>query len=242
VDGKLRWVHSASTEKYSLITVHDKRGTVGMDAAGVLPADGGIAVHDAWAPYDTYRAIAGHQLCCAHALRELQAVQDATPAGQWCWAQQAASTLSTMKHLTDTSLATDGTLNHVDAQAMAKVKNWFTSAVAIGRHDTATGPDALSAKHHALAARLAARQDDYLRFTQDPRIPFDNNAAEREIRMIKLRQKVSGCLRTMTGAEQFCAIRSYLATTIKNGKHTLESLTNLFQGHPWLPQTARAPT
>ena len=82
------------------------------------------------------------------------------------------------------------------------------------------------------------RQDDYLRFTVDPRASFDNNAAEREIRMIKLRQKVSGCLRTLTGAEQFCAIRSYLPTAAKHGIHFFESLIALPTGRPWLPETA----
>jgi hypothetical protein len=57
VQGKLRWVHSASTDKYSLVIVHDRRGTKGMDAAGVLPGFSGIAVHDAWAPYDTYKSV-----------------------------------------------------------------------------------------------------------------------------------------------------------------------------------------
>ena len=79
-------------------------------------------------------------------------------------------------------------------------------------------------KHHALARRLIDRQDDYLRFTVDPRVPFDNNAAEREIRMIKLRQKVSGCLRTLIGAE--------------HGIHFFEALTMLAEGRPWLPETA----
>ncbi|MGH3626184.1 MAG: IS66 family transposase, partial [Sciscionella sp.] len=65
-----------------------------------------------------------------------------------------------------------------------------------------------------------------------------NNAAEREIRMIKLRQKVSGCLRTLTGAQQFCAIRSYLATTAKHGIHFFAALTTLAEGRPWLPETA----
>jgi transposase len=72
-------------------------------------------------------------------------------------------------------------------------------------------------KHHALARRLIDRQDDYLRFTSDFRAPPDNNGCERDIRMAKLRQKVSGCLRTMTGARQFCAIRSYLPTAAKHG-------------------------
>jgi transposase len=93
VAGKLHWVHCARTEKYTLITCHPKRGVAAMNHAGVLPRFGGVAVHDAWAPYDTY-ADAAHQLCCAHALRELQAVTDtAAPGSEWCWASQAADAL-----------------------------------------------------------------------------------------------------------------------------------------------------
>lgn len=99
VAGRLHWVHSASTGKYSLITVHAKRGTAAMDAAGVLPAFTGIAVHDAWAPYDTY-AQAGHALCGAHVLRELTAVIDTTPTG-YCWARQAHDALLGLKKLVD---------------------------------------------------------------------------------------------------------------------------------------------
>lgn len=237
VGGRLRWVHSASTGKYSLITVHDKRGLAAMDAAGVLPAFSGIAVHDAWAPYDSYTH-ATHALCCAHLLRELQAVSDQTPDGQWCWAVQTADALRQMKHLVDAALTADGTLATLDAGRLARARHHFHSAAVIGSNDTKTRATPLMAKHHALARRLIDRHDDYLRFTVDPRVNFDNNAAEREIRMIKLRQKVSGCLRTMTGAEQFCAIRSYLATAAKHGIHFYESLTALADGNPWLPETA----
>jgi hypothetical protein len=90
-------------------------------------------------------------------------------------------------------------------------------------------------RHNALARRLIERQDDDLRFTHDWRVPPDNNGSERDIRMIKLRQKVSGCLRTLAGAEQFCAIRSYLSTTAKHGKHFFDTLVALAEGHPWLP-------
>src|SRR6266542_4172273 len=85
--------------------------------------------------------------------------------------------------------------------------------------------------------RLLERHDDHLRFTMDARVPFANNAAEREIRMIKIRQKVSGFLRTLAGAEQFCLIRSYLATTAKHGTGLMNALTQLAHGHPWLPAT-----
>src|SRR5205823_14720702 len=90
-------------------------------------------------------------------------------------------------------------------------------------------------KPHALARRLIDRQPDYLRFTIDWRVPADNNGSERDIRMIKLRQKVSGCLRTLTGAQQFCAIRSYLSTAAKHGKRLLDPLVMLAEGRPWLP-------
>jgi transposase len=92
-------------------------------------------------------------------------------------------------------------------------------------------------KHNALARRLIDRQDDYLRFTTDPRIPADNNGSERDIRMIKLRQKVSGCQRTLTGAKQFCAIRSYLSTATKHGRHFFDTLVMLTEGRAWLPAT-----
>jgi len=90
-------------------------------------------------------------------------------------------------------------------------------------------------KHNALAHRLIDRQDDYLRFTRDRRVPADNNGSERDIRMIKLRQKVSGCLRTLTGAEQFCAIRSYLSTAAKHGMHFFDALVKVTAGQPWMP-------
>jgi transposase len=96
VDGRLHWVHCARTGACTLLMVHPKRGRRAMEAMGVLPWFTGVAVHDAWAPYDTYAA-PDHQLCCAHALRELQAVTDAAPAGQWCWAAQAAGALTAMQ-------------------------------------------------------------------------------------------------------------------------------------------------
>ncbi|WP_246633866.1 IS66 family transposase, partial [Pseudonocardia nigra] len=90
VAGRLAWVHCARTDRYTLITCHPRRGREGINAAGVLGRFRGVAVHDAWAPYDTYADVE-HQLCCAHALRELAGVTDAAPPdADWCWATQAA--------------------------------------------------------------------------------------------------------------------------------------------------------
>jgi transposase len=106
VAGKLHWVHCARTDKYTLITCHPKRGTQGIDDAGVLGRFRGVAVHDAWAPYDTYADVE-HQLCCAHALRELAGVADTAPSdAQWCWAGQAADALVAMQKLVAEAIAT----------------------------------------------------------------------------------------------------------------------------------------
>ncbi len=235
VAGTLHWVHCARTGKYTVITCHPKRGTKGIDDAGVLGRLGGVAVHDAWAPYDTYADIE-HQLCCAHALRELAGVADAAPSdADWCWAGQAADALVAMQKLVAEAVAAGA--DNVDADALDKQVALYRSAAQIGITQTAARSSKVMKKHNALARRLLDRQDDYLRFTTDWRIPADNNGSERDIRMIKLRQKVSGCLRTLTGAKQFCAIRSYLSTAAKHGKHFFDTLVMLAEGQPWLPAT-----
>ncbi|MCA1694477.1 MAG: IS66 family transposase [Actinobacteria bacterium] len=235
VAGKLHWVHCARTDKYTLITCHPKRGREGIDDAGVLARFRGIAVHDAWAPYDTYLDVE-HQLCCAHALRELASVADtAPPDTQWCWATQAADALVAMQQLVAEAIATG--VEALDPDARDKQTQLYRSAARIGITQTAARSDKMMKKHNALARRLLDRQDDYLRFTQDWRLPADNNGSERDIRMIKLRQKVSGCLRTLTGAQQFCAIRSYLSTAAKHGRNFFDTLVMLTEGRPWLPAT-----
>jgi transposase len=103
------------------------------------------------------------------------------------------------ERLVDEALARDGTLNSIDAARIAEAKHAFRSAARLGMKATAARATGLDKDHNALARRLLAKHDDHLRFTVDARVPFDNNAAEREIRMIKIRQKVSNCLRTMAG-------------------------------------------
>jgi transposase len=235
VAGRLHWVHCARTGKYTLFMVHPRRGRQAMEAMGVLSSFAGVAVHDAWAPYDTY-ASPDHQLCCAHALRELQAVTDAAPQGQWCWATQAAEALTATQDLVREAISQGQAA--VDPAALAAQVRLFRSAVLAGASQTAARSGALMKKHHALARRLSGRQDDYLRFTTDFRAPPDNNGCERDIRMTKLKQKVSGCLRTLTGAGQFCAIRSYLSTAVKHELGLFSALVMLSEGRPWMPAAA----
>jgi len=228
-DGKLHWLHSASTPEFTLITCHRRRGREAMNAAGILPAFTGIAVHDAWAPYDTYPQIT-HALCNAHVLRELIAVTDhhaqSPDPTSWCWAEQVIDNLLAIKKMTE-----DGT---TDPGRLARHRELLVHAARIGTAMPTPGP--VGAKHRALARRINNRIEDYLRFATDPRTPWDNNAAEREIRMAKLRQKVSGGMRTLTGAQHFAALRSYLATTAKHGIDGLDALAQLTNGNPWQPQ------
>jgi len=229
-DGKLHWLHSASTPEFTLITCHARRGREAMNAAGILPNFTGIAVHDAWAPYDTYPQIT-HALCNAHLLRELIAVTDhhaqlPGPA-PWCWAAQVIDNLLAIKTMTEDSA--------VDPARLAHHRELLVHAARIGARTPTPGP--VGAKHRALARRIVNRIEDYLRFAVDPRSPWDNNAAEREIRMAKLRQKVSGGMRTLVGAQHFAALRSYLATTAKHGIDSLDALIRLTTGNPWQPET-----
>ncbi|HKS50090.1 MAG TPA: transposase [Amycolatopsis sp.] len=193
-----------------------------------------MVVHDAWAPYDSY-INAEHQLCCAHAQRELAAVADtAAPEPDWCWTTQAGDALVAMQKLAAEAVAAGA--DALDPEALDKQVRLYHSAAEMGIISTAARSTTMMRRHDALAHRLLDRQDDYLRFTRDWRIPPDNNGSERDIRMIKLRQKVSGCLRSLTGAEQFRAIRSYLSTAAaKHSRTFFHTLVMLAESHPGLP-------
>lgn len=234
VAGRLAWVHSASSGKYVLVTVHDKRGRDGMDAAGVLPAFAGIACHDAWAPYDCCDR-GGHALCCAHVLRELTAVTETGTDHDVTWARQAIDALLTLKKAADAARA--DRLGAVTEETLREHSRWFREAASAGIALNAARRTALQKKRHALASRMAVREADYLRFASDLRVPFDNNEAERVIRMSKLRVKVSGCMRSMKGAQTFCVIRTYLATAARHGIGWLDALTQAAAGTPWIPET-----
>lgn len=232
VAGALRWVHCAQTGRYSLLTIHAKRGTEAMDQAGVLPGFTGTAVHDAWAPYDAYTS-ASHSLCAAHLLRELVAVTETGTDGEHGSKAMAAQAIDVLLRL---KALTEGADPNPAALAFQPIA--LRSAAQIGKAATVGRENKLTAKHHALFTRIDARLEDYLRFAHDPAVPFDNNASEREIRMCKLRIKVSGSMRSMRGAQEFCRIRSYLQTTKKHGIDWLDALTDAMRGIPWMPGAA----
>jgi transposase len=241
VAGRLHWVHSASTSLLSLFTVHPKRGKVAMDQAGVLPGFGGVAVHDGWAPYWRYDVT--HALCGAHLLRELDAITEEPGQG---WAAGMAELLVDAKLVADRARAAG--LPRIDDQARDRLHARYQRLLADGQ--AANPPPRASGRRpgHArrppaarLLARLDTHRDEVLRLLDDTRVAFDNNQAERDLRMVKLQQKISGCWRTLAGAEAFLVLRSYLATARKHSMNPLAVLGQLFQGQAWLPTLGPLP-
>lgn len=232
--GCLHWLHSASTAMFVHLSVHRRRGTEATDAAGVLPAFTGIAMHDAWAPYDTYTQ-ATHALCAAHALRELIAVTERGHEAARCAAYRAIDALLALKKAADAA-RTAGADQVEDRPKDGELKALRT-AVRDGVKATRTRTSKTERKHNALFKRLRDRWDDYLRWVNDLTLPFDNNPAEQTIRMAKLRIKVSGSLRTLQGAQDFATIRTYLATADRHGQNMLDVLEQAMRGQPWTPTT-----
>jgi transposase len=234
VAGRLHWVHSASTPTLTWQTVHPKRGVDAMDAAGILPGFAGVAVHDGWAPYQHYQD-ATHALCGAHLLRELDAVADEPRQG---WAAGMAELLLDAKTVTDQARAAGVT--QVDDQARDQLHARYQRLLDDGHAANSRAVGGRQARPPAarLLGRLDTHRTEVLRFLDDLRVPFTNNQSERDLRMVKLQQKISGCWRTLSGAEAFLAVRSYLSTARKHDVHALDILRRLFHGCPWLPAPA----
>jgi transposase len=226
IGGKRHWLHNASSNHWTLFYPHGKRGAEAMDEVGVLPNFQGTLVHDHWKPYYLYRCT--HALCNAHHLRELT---HAFEEDKQRWA----------KDMRDLLLAINEAVKSVDgALEIAEVKKWRKRYRQILRNaDSECPPPAAEngppkrgrikrSKSRNLLERLRDYEDDVLRFMEDTAVPFTNNQGERDIRMTKVQQKISGCFRSMDGAKVFCRIRSYLSTCRKNGVGVGEALERLF--------------
>lgn len=235
VAGRLRWAHTARTETVTVYGIHDKRGTAAMDDLGILGRFRGVAVTDGLAAYFTYTR-AAHARCNAHHLRELQAAYEADPDGQ-VWAQAAADALGDLNTAVTEARAAGQT--HLDADRMDNLRHRFDEAIKVGMSRHPAPARGRKGKTRCLLERLA-RTDETLRFAYDFRVPFDNNGSERDIRMIKTQLKISGCMRTTTGARNWLRVRSYISTVRKNGLNTLTALRDAITGNPWMPPAPTA--
>jgi len=237
VDGSLHWVHGASTALYTFLHCDKKRGRVAMEAMGVIQAMGGVAVHDGWSPYRSFDVV--HALCNAHHVRELQGVIDNL---DQIWAEQLIDLLVEMKVAVDEAKAKGA--DALDKSVLHSMRIRYGRLVKEGeRHNPVEGSSLYTGakkKAYNLLLRLDARRDDVLRFMTNFDVAWDNNQAERDIRMVKLQQKISGSWRTLGGAEGFCAIRSYISTMKKHDADVLDGLRGIFTGNIWLPPTPTA--
>lgn len=222
VDKKTIWVHNASNEDFTYLTVEEKRGTIGMAASGVLPGFRGIAVHDCWKPYWSYVAVT-HAICCAHLLRELTGVSENHP--DQPWADKMKKLLLRMKKIRDAAADSDkGNLSyyylHGFDTAYDSIINEARALNPIKEKQAGKRGRQPKGKVLALVERLAEYKGGVCLFTRNFRVPFDNNQAERDVRMVKVKTKVSGCFRTKDGADSFAKIMSYIGTA---NKHSINS-------------------
>jgi transposase len=241
VEGHLNWLHVASTARLTYYAIHPRRGQVGMSAVGILPQFKGWAVHDHWPSYLKFEACQ-HAFCNAHHLRELQFIIDQY---QQNWAADLTCLLLDLKAEVEAappdwiSLPPER-LAHYEARYDAILHNgWAVNPPPEQPLLTRRGRKKQSPPRNLLD-RLARHKTETLAFMYDFRVPFDNNQAERDIRMVKLKAKISGTFRTRLGADAFCTLRSYLSTVRKHGANVIQSIHDAFLGQPFMPLASQA--
>src|SRR6266849_814754 len=237
--GTLAWAHVASTNRLTHYAIAAKRGTEATDAIGILPGFTGVSVHDGWAPYRHYTQCR-HALCNIHHLRELTFVEEQY---QQTWATELKALLREMKTAVEEA-RTSGRRQLPTTTRQVFVAR-YRKLLAAG-HAANPPPERRPRQRgrvkqtpvRNLLERLWLGQDEVLRFLDDLTIPFDNNQAERDLRLLKVQQKVSGCFRSDHGAAAFARLRGYLSTLSKQGLALLAALESVFAGHPLYPQFA----
>jgi transposase len=233
VAGKLYWLHVLATAVMTWIGCHANRGTKAFDAFGILHAFVGTLIHDGWKAYQELACT--HALCNAHHLRELTYAFEEM--GQ-LWASHLAELLVAACHEADQA---GGAL---EPARLLAYRQQYDAILAQGAAVNPRAPPSgrrgrtRQSKALNLIDRLRDHADEVWRFASDHRVPFSNNVAEQAVRMPKVKQKISGGFRTVAGLENFCTIRSYLATLHKQGENLFQALTAAFQGNVLQPRFA----
>jgi transposase len=228
-ENKLKWVHVCSTGRLTHYGFHDKRGMDAMNDIGILPVFRNTVVHDRFGSYSKYISFI-HACCNSHLLRELKGQYEENHKE---WAGRMIDLLLQAKRLKDENRLTDAKLNELIVIYDKLVKQAIEEELALATEPLVKkrGRKA-KPKSLLLIEAFRDRKDEILRFLTDPEVPFDNNLAERDLRMVKLRQKISGTFRTHHGGDVFCRIRSYISTARKQNMQILQAITNAMSGKP----------
>jgi transposase len=237
INGQWQYVHVSSTDRLTHYGLQAQRGATATDAIGILPAFRGTTVHDGWKPYWHYRACR-HALCNVHHLRELTWVAEHL---EQTWAQELKDLLLAMRDAVATARAAGISQLARDRRdhLLARYTDLLCQGIAANPlpppSDPASGPPKRGRRKQSavrnLLDRLFQHQEEVLAFLDDFAVPFDNNQAERDLRMLKVQQKISGGFRSTAGAVAFCRIRGVLVTLAKHGVALLDTLQTLFEGH-----------
>jgi transposase len=235
------WVHVCSTPSLTHYAAHPSRGRPAMDAIGIAPQFHGTSVHDGLQSYQGYCFT--QALCNVHHLRELTFVEEELKQG---WAAKMKKLLLSMKACVEQAKAVGS--RELDWLLLAPLLTRYDAILAEGyqanpppekpkksAQNKRTPGRPVQGPARNLLNRLSTEKWAVLRFLHDFAVPFDNNQAERDLRMIKVQQKVSGCFRTEAGVAMFCRMRSYLSTLRKQGIDLLAALQGALSGHPILP-------
>ena len=229
INGKRHWLHCASNDLWTDFFPHKKRGCEAMDSRGILPQFKGVLCHDHWKPYYRYKACF-HALCNAHHLRELTRAEEQD---EQVWAGQMKELL---EELNKVVIDANYSLSQQDEEKYLKQYRKLLQQAEIecpapeDERKKGQRGRVKRSKARNLLERLINYESDVLRFMTVPDVPFTNNLGENDIRMTKVQQKISGCFRSMEGAEIFCRIRGYLSTCRKHGVSSSRAMSLIFEG------------